>query len=104
MLAILVIRHSNSEAERVFSIVQRNDTAFRPSISIDLLQSLLITKIDNLCKGTPCYKRKYNTSFLKQAKSCTYNALKNEKVKISDNTVTDITGEIFKMVSDDMKI
>ena len=97
MLAILVIPHSNSEAERVFSIVRKNDTAFRPNMGVDLLESLLITKIDNLAKGTPCYKKRYTPSFLSKAKSCTYNALKD---KAKHNNDDDITGEIFNMVND----
>lgn len=102
MLAILVIPHSNSEAERVFSIVRKNDTAFRPTLGVDLLQSLLITKIDNLAKETPCFKKKYTSSFLRKAKSCTYNALKNNKCK-SSSSHSDITGDVFKMLTDTIK-
>ena len=100
MLAILVIPHSNSEAERVFSIVRKNDTAFRSNLGVELLQSLLINKIENLATDTLCYKKKYSNSFLKKAKSSTYNALKKDK---NNGSTSDNTGSIFQMLNDSVK-
>jgi len=96
MLAILVIPHSNADAERVFSLVRRNDTDFRP-MGLHLLESSLVTKIDNLTKGIPCYEKNFSSKFLRKAKSSTYNHLndfKNEKVKDNPDSVTNANDNI----------
>ncbi len=51
---VLVIPHSNADEERVFSIVRKNKTPFRPNLSLDkLLPSLLTVK---LATEEPCHK------------------------------------------------
>jgi hypothetical protein len=44
MLCILVIPHSNADSERVFSGVRKNQTDFRPNLSVPTLESLLMLK------------------------------------------------------------
>ena len=70
MLTILVIPHSNADAERIFSLVRKNDIEFRPNMGLKLLESTLITKI-NISTDTPCFKKEFTKTFLKAAKSCT---------------------------------
>ena len=70
MKAILVIPHSNAHCERVFSIVRKNKTDFRGSMSRKTLQALLIEKIANA--GIKCHQREYSPKILQQAKKATY--------------------------------
>lgn len=71
MLGILTFPHSNATCERIFSLVRRNKTDFRCSMSISTLQSILIAK----SQISVCYSQKYEKDFLKKAKSATTLAL-----------------------------
>ena len=73
MKAVLVIPHSNASCERVFSIVRKNKTDFRGSMSVKMLQSLLVEKIAN--SGIPCHQREYSKELLKKVKQSTYHSL-----------------------------
>ena len=45
--AVLVIPHSNASEERVFSMVRKNKTPFRPSLGLDgTLSSIIKIKLD----------------------------------------------------------
>ena len=45
---VLILPHSNAEEERVFSMVTKNKTAFRPNLKLDgTLQSILAVKLAN---------------------------------------------------------
>ncbi len=51
---VLIIPHSNADEERVFSMVRKNKTPFRPNLSLDkTLPSLLTVK---LATEEPCHK------------------------------------------------
>ena len=51
---VLLIPHSNAAEERVFSIVRKNKTSFRPNLSLETtLPSLLTVK---LATEEPCHK------------------------------------------------
>ena len=51
---VLTLPHSNAAEERVFSIVHKNKTSFRPNLSLDTtLRSLLTVK---LATHGPCFK------------------------------------------------
>ena len=53
-MLVLTIPHSNADEERVFSMVRKNKTPFRPSLGLDkTLPSLLTVK---LATGEPCHK------------------------------------------------
>lgn len=72
LLGIMVIPHSNAECERVFSIVKKNRTMFRSSMSDESLENLLVIK----CKtNVPCYETSFSNEFLKKAKKATVNNL-----------------------------
>lgn len=69
MSFILSIPHSNAECERVFSIIKKQKTEFRSSLSNETLENLLIMKCNLKSK---CYEHEFDESFLSKAKSCTY--------------------------------
>lgn len=68
MLGILTLFHSNSTCERIFSLIKRNRTDFRASMSNKLVESISICKIK--C-GPKSYKEPLTTDLLKKAKSAT---------------------------------
>ncbi len=47
MLGILTIPHSNASCERIFSLVRKNKTDFRPNLSQNTLEALLVEKVFN---------------------------------------------------------
>ena len=97
MLVILVIPHSNADAERVFSLVRKTDTEFRPNLGLRLLESTLVTIVDNIAKDTPCYKKKFSNEFLKIAKKSTYMGLKKDN-EPEDDPAIDINTKVLKML------
>lgn len=70
---VLVIPHSNAEEERVFSMVTKNKTAFRPNLKLDgTLCSILQVKLgipDS--REQPCHKYEPSKSVLQTAKTAT---------------------------------
>lgn len=68
MLSILTIPHSNAECERIFSLVTKNLTQFRSTLSSQNLESLLTVKSN---MTSPCFQQNFETEFLKRAKSAT---------------------------------
>ena len=66
ILGILSIFHSNASCERLFSMVRRNRTDFRHSMSNRLVESLAICKNKN-----SSFKEPISQEFLKKAKSAT---------------------------------
>ena len=75
MLGILVLPHSNADSERVFSVVRKNHTDFRPTTSRKLLESTLVLKTDCQAKNVSCFQQRFSQELLKKAKSATYVAL-----------------------------
>ena len=66
---VLVIPHSNAEEERVFSMVRKNKTAFRPSLDPKgTLSSILTIK---LAHTEAAHQFEPNKELLKTAKSAT---------------------------------
>jgi hypothetical protein len=66
---VLVIPHSNAQEERVFSMVTKNKTCFRPNLKLDgTLSSILQVKLAN---SEPCFKYEPESTVLKSAKSAT---------------------------------
>lgn len=66
---ILVIPHSNAEEERLFSLVRKNKTAFRPNLDPrGTLSSILTIKLAN---DKPSHKIEPTKELLKEAKSAT---------------------------------
>ncbi len=80
MKTVLVIPHSNADCERIFSIVRKNHTNFRPTLSCETLNSL-VEKIYMAESGIAFYQQNYSQSLLAKAKSATYLALQRECLK-----------------------
>ena len=68
-MLVLIIPHSNGEEERVFSMVCKNKTAFRPSLDLKgMLSSILTIK---LAHTEATHQFEPNKELLKTAKSAT---------------------------------
>ena len=66
---ILVLPHSNAAEERVFSMVTKNKTKFRPSLQLDgTLSSIISIKLANL---EPCHGYEPEKVVLEEAKKAT---------------------------------
>ena len=72
MKGILTIFHSNADCERIFSLVQKNKTDYRPNMSTRTLGSLLTRKMMQSAQANVCHSMQYSTSLLHRAKSATY--------------------------------
>jgi hypothetical protein len=69
VMLILVIPHSNAAEERVFSMVRKNKTAFRPSLDPKgTLSSILTIKLANT---QPAHSYEPSEDLLRKAKSAT---------------------------------
>ena len=75
MLGLLVIAHSNAQSERVFSLVRKNRTEYRPTLTDKTLEAMLIHKVNMSVTGRACYEQEYLKELLSQAKKATYQAL-----------------------------
>ena len=56
-------------------------------MGVHLLESCLVTKLDNITKDTPCFKKEFTSKFIKKAKSCTYKDLKGSRQGPDDNDI-----------------
>lgn len=66
---VLTLPHSNAEEERVFSMVTKNKTSFRPNLKLDgTLQSILTIKLGN---PEPCTRYEPAKSVVTTAKKAT---------------------------------
>ena len=67
---VLVLPHSNAGEERVFSIIRKNKTPFRPNIGIDkTLPSLLTVE---LATEEPCHKYETPVHVIEKAGKVTW--------------------------------
>lgn len=67
---IMIIPHSNADEERVFSLIRKNKTCFRPNLDPDItLQNLIMVK---LAIPKPCQDYEPDGSVLSQAKKATW--------------------------------
>ena len=71
MLMILSISHSNAEDERIFSVVRKNATEFRSSLSTPVLSDSLTSKIYWQAAGIPCHRRALKNELLQKCKKAT---------------------------------
>ena len=67
---VLLIPHSNAGEERVFSMVRKNKTDFRPNLGLDTTLSSLLTV--KLATHEPCHKYKPEQSVVKRSKKVTW--------------------------------
>lgn len=80
-LLVLTIPHSNAQEERVFSLVTKNKTKFRPNLKLDgTLASILTIKLAN---AQPCHKFEPPQEVIESAKTATmiYNQAHSSKSK-----------------------
>lgn len=67
---VLTLPHSNASEERIFSMVRKNKTSFRPNLSLETtLPSLLTVK---LATEEPCYKIEPAEEVVKRAGKVTW--------------------------------
>lgn len=71
MLAILVIPHSNAATERIFSVVRKNQTDFRPNMNTKTLGALLVEKTKMFSCSETCYQKQFTEKDLREAKEAT---------------------------------
>ncbi|KAJ8037837.1 Ketimine reductase mu-crystallin [Holothuria leucospilota] len=71
MLSILSIAHSNAEDERIFSMVRKNSTEFRPSLATPTLSDFLTHKVYQSATGNHCYQAKLSNNLLTKCKKAT---------------------------------
>ena len=73
-LGVLSIFHSNASCERLFSMLRRNRTDFRHSISTKLVESLAI------CKNNSAFRDPVSKELLVKAKSDLASSMAKPKV------------------------
>jgi len=56
---------------KIFSIVRKNKTEFRPSLSTNVLSSLVTQKLSMAAHGNTCYQEILNKNLLVKAKKAT---------------------------------
>lgn len=83
ILALLLVPHSNATSERVFSLVRKNQTDFRPTLGTETLTSLLIEKQKHFNSSTKCYEHKFSNEVLKAAKKSTWTNICSNKKEIN---------------------
>ena len=66
--SILVIPHGNADCERIFSLVRKNKTVFRPNLSVDSLEDLIVEKVNMISSGVKCHQKEFSDKFLHQTK------------------------------------
>lgn len=71
MLGILVLFHSNADCERIFSIVRKNKTEFRPNLGSKVLGSIVCQKVSMAANGNTCYQEMPSNQLLVKAKKAT---------------------------------
>ena len=75
MVMILSLAHSNAEDERLFSLVRKNATDFRPNLSTQTLSDFLTQKMYSHAKKVVCHKMTLDDQLLVKCKQAarTYN-------------------------------
>lgn len=79
ILSLLLVPHSNANSERVFSLVRKNQTDFRPTLGTETLTSLLVEKQKNFNMKTKCYEQKFSNELIKAAKKSTWGNICSNK-------------------------
>lgn len=82
-MLVLILPHSNASEERIFSMVTKNKTKFRPNLHLDgTLSSILCVKLAN---SEPCCSYNPSSDVLESAKKATkeYNKKHSKNVTVS---------------------
>ena len=78
---VLTLPHSNADEERVFSLVRKNKTVFRPNLSLDTtLPSILQCKVNGFSHMN-CFNFEPSRDLLQQAKQATWQYNKEHSSK-----------------------
>ena len=75
--AALSVPHSNAASERIFSMVRKNHTESRASMSTETLSSLMVMKTHLLSRDMKCFSVDLDDALLKKARSATSASLQN---------------------------
>lgn len=76
MKGLCCLTHSNADVERVFSLVRKNQTVFRPTLSTETVSALVIQKVNMLSRGSVCHKQSFSPALIAKAKSAYSKSLK----------------------------
>ena len=71
LLTVLSMPHGNAEDERIFSMVRKNATEFRPSLSTATLSHGMVRKVYTQPAGEPCHQVNFGNSLLQICKKAT---------------------------------
>uniref|UniRef100_A0A1X7UKB6 HAT C-terminal dimerisation domain-containing protein n=1 Tax=Amphimedon queenslandica TaxID=400682 RepID=A0A1X7UKB6_AMPQE len=87
-LLVLVIPHSNAEEERVFSLITKNKTGFRPSLKLDGTLSIIIQM--KLANPEPCHRYEPMKEVIGKAKTATmtYNKAHSSSASSASTTAS----------------
>ena len=98
MLCILVIPHSNADSERVFSMVRKNDTEFRPSLKPTTISNLMVQKVHTLSQDQ-CCNYQFSDEELRKCKKATREANQRKPEMVSEcrNTIPNPVCTIMDM-------
>ena len=69
MKGLAVIPHSNASSERVFSLVRKNKTEARASMSRELLSAIIGQKTRMISRGQVCHTVELDKALLTKAKA-----------------------------------
>ena len=78
MVAVLSIPHSNAEDERLFSLVKKNATEFRPNLSTKTLSDILTQKVFTQVEKVCCHQATFPQNVLEKCKKATSNYNKSQ--------------------------
>ena len=79
MKGLCCLTHSNADTERVFSLVRKNKTDFRASLSTKTLSSLLVQKVHMVSRGHACFEHTFSSALKKKAKKAYSQSLQSSK-------------------------
>ena len=79
MKLIVTLPHSNADVERIFSIVRKNQTDFRPNLGLSTLNHIVQLKVNDLNDSeVPFYDFNPSAKFLRRAKKATHEGLNSK--------------------------
>jgi len=88
---ILILFHSSTDCERIFSFIIKTKTAFCHSISTKTLSSLTVHKVSLNTKGTTRSQQKHSNTFLAKLNGATYQKLMKKWHPVLYNVRPEIT-------------
>ena len=68
MKSLCALPHSNADSERVFSLIRKNKTECRASMSREMLNDLTVVKMSLISRGEVCHSQKFSPDFLTKVK------------------------------------